>query len=349
MFSRWKKAFLGQEHKSLKATINAETISIASKETVLQAALRQGIDFPYSCRVGGCATCKCKLLEGKVRELTETGYILSDDELNQGFILACQSVPLTDIRVEVAMNNAAQKRTLKGRVIAQEKMTHDITRLCIQLDDTLQYKAGQFAEISIEALPHVTRSYSFAAPSTPDSQISFFVRKVPGGAFSTFINEQAVIGQRVTVNGPMGDFWLRSANTPLLLIAGGSGLAPIFALLQEAAQRHVNRPVTLLFGAREQRDLYALQEIQDIAAAWPTEFRFIPVLSQENPQSDWKGERGWLNEKIPAYVQPDAHAYLCGPPAMIDSAIPALIAAGLSRENLHADRFTTQQDIAAVA
>lgn len=347
MFSLLKKAFSRDDKKSVIATINEQPITVENKETLLQAALRQGIDFPYSCRVGGCASCKCKLVDGKVRELTETGYILSDDELDQGYILACQSVPLTDVRVAVDIDAHTQKRKVKGRVIAQDKMTHDITRLIVQLEESLAYKAGQFADISLAALPGIVRSYSFATPPRPDSQLSFFVRKVPGGAFSTLVNDGNVLGQDITVEGPLGQFWLRPAEAPLLLIAGGSGLAPLFAILQEAASRYVNRPVTLVFGARQQRDLYALDAIYEIASHWPAEFRFISVLSHEEPGTDWEGARGWVAEQIPALVQPDTHAYLCGPPAMIDSVVDILLREGVQREHIHADRFTTQQDLAA--
>ncbi len=349
MFSLIKKAFSRDEQKSLTATINAQDVVMQNKETLLQAALRQGIDFPYSCRVGGCASCKCKLVEGKVRELTETGYILSDEELDQGYILACQAVPLTNVRVHVDLGSRPAKQRVEGRVIAQEKLTHDITRLTVQLEQTLVYKAGQFAELGIAALPGVIRSYSFATPSAPDSQLSFFVRKVPGGVFSGLIHDTQVMGQQVCVDGPLGEFWLRPAQSPLLFVAGGSGLAPVLAILQDALDRGVKRPVTLLFGARQQRDLYALQDIHAIAARWPDIFRFVPVLSHEPAGSDWQGERGWVTEKIPEAAVPDTHAYLCGPPAMIDSAVGVLLSEGVLREHIHADRFTTQQDAAAVA
>lgn len=344
--SFFKKNFF-QKKGPVTATINTQAVTVDPKETLLQAALRQGIDFPYSCRVGGCATCKCKLVEGKVKELTETGYILSDEELDQGYILACQAVPLTDVRVQVDLNSQVQKRVVLGRVVAQQKLTHDITRLVMQLDESLSYKAGQFAEISIDSLRGVSRSYSFATAPQPNSRVTFFVRKVPGGVFSTLINDANVIGHQVKVEGPLGHFWLRAADVPLLLVAGGSGLAPILAILQEVVARQSTRPVTLLFGARAQRDLYALDEIKGIAAQWLAPFRFVPVLSEEAADSDWQGERGWVTEKIPVWVEAGAHAYLCGPPGMIDSAVSVLLDEGVAREHIHADRFTTQQDMAS--
>lgn len=341
-------SFLSKK-KSTTAHINAQAITVQPKETLLQAALREGINFPHSCRVGGCASCKCKLLDGQVKELTETGYILSDEELDQGYILACQCVPQTDIRIELDLSAQATRRTAKGRVVAQDKLTHDITRLRVQLDEVLPYKAGQFANLSIDSLSGVSRSYSFATPVQPDSQVSFFVRRVPGGVFSTQINDHSVVGQTVTVDGPMGDFWLRPSTAPLLLVAGGSGLAPVLALLQEAVAAGESRPTTLLFGAREERDLYALDQIQEVARQWCGRFRFIPVLSAETVPASWQGKRGLVVDQIPALLEAGTHAYLCGPPPMIDNATALLKLHGLASEHIHADRFTTLHDTVAVA
>ena len=335
--------------KVVTATINDLTITVEPKETLLQAALRQGVDFPFSCRVGGCATCKCRLLDGQVKELTRSDYILSDVELDQGYILACQSVPRSDIRIAVALGDGPALRSLSGRVLACEQLTHDIIELRIQLEDSLRYRPGQFAELSLQSLPGLSRSYSFATAVRPDAQVSFFVRQVPGGVFSTHVHKQAMVGDRVTVAGPLGDFWLRPADAPLLLVAGGSGLAPILALLEHALARGVARPVTLLFGARGQRDLYALKAIRALAADWPARFEFVPVLSDEPDDSDWSGARGFVTAHMGERMTPDCHAYLCGPPPMIDSAQTLLLAHGVARAHIHADRFTTQHDLPATA
>ncbi|RJF91905.1 fatty acid desaturase [Noviherbaspirillum saxi] len=336
--------------KATTAHINLRPVTVNPKETLLQAALREGIPFPNSCRVGGCATCKCKLVRGKVKELTESGYILSDEEVREGYILACQSVPQTDVSIDVELLRPASHRKTSGRVIGQEKLTHDITRLRVQLDAPLQYRAGQFADIGIASLPGISRSYSFAAPTRSDGQVSFFVRKVAGGEFSSLINDSKVIGQSVLLDGPSGDFWLRPGEAPLLLVAGGSGLAPVLALLQEAAANGVSRSVILLFGAREEKDLYALEEINRIASQWRGTFRFVPVLSDTPAESTWAGERGLVVDKIPELLEAGSHAYLCGPPPMIDRGIALLEEHGIAREHIHADRFLTRHDApAAVA
>ncbi|HWR95368.1 MAG TPA: fatty acid desaturase [Arenimonas sp.] len=335
--------------RAVKAHINGREIAIDAGETLLQGALRHGIDFPNSCRVGGCATCKCRLAEGRVKEMTESGYILSKDEIDQGYILACQSVPQSDLRIEVSLPEHAARRRVSGRVTAQTKLTHDITRLDVQLDEALDYAAGQFADISIDALPGVSRSYSFATPAQPDGQVSFFVRKVPGGVFSTAVNEQDFVGQPMQVDGPSGNFWLRPGDAPMVLLAGGSGLAPVLALLQDALAKGVTRSATLLFGARTENDLYALDEIESIARRWQGDFRFIPILSDCAGGDAWTGRRGLVADLIPEIIVPGAHAYLCGPPAMIDSAVDSLTRHGIYSQHIHADRFSTQQDTAVAA
>lgn len=332
--------------RAATATINDQPVAVQPRETLLQAALRSGVDFPYSCRVGACGTCKCRLVDGQVKELTETGYLLSAEEIDRGYILACQSVPLSDVQIEVDAAPQPQRKTVSGLVVGQEKLSHDITRLTLQLDEELPYQAGQYALLSIDGLDGVVRSYSFATPARSDHRVSFFIRKTPGGKLSSLVNDQHVIGRAVHVDGPAGDFWLRPGDEPILLVAGGSGLAPILAMLEQAVADGVTRPATLLFGAREAKDLYALDEIDSIASRWHGAFRFVPVLSGEPNDSAWTGARSLITEQIPAHLERGAHAYLCGPPAMIDAALAVLEAKAVPREHTRFDRFTTQADAA---
>lgn len=339
-------ATMRSTRRPITAHINALPIVVEARETVLQAALRSGVDFPNSCRVGGCGSCKCRLTEGSVKELTETGYLLSGEEIEQGYILACQSVPQSDVRIEVELAPGTTRRRVAGRVVGQERVTHDITRLRVQLDEALVYRAGQFALLSVEGLDGVARSYSFATPPRADGEVAFFVRKVPGGRFSSMVHDTGLVGRAVQVDGPSGDFWLRPAEAPLLLVAGGSGLAPILAMLHEAAAAGVVRDATLLFGARTAADLYALDEIEAIAGRWRGAFRFVPVLSAAADDTTWAGARGLVTDSIPDLLAEGAHAYLCGPPAMIDGALALLRERGVPRAQVHFDRFTTQHDAA---
>ncbi|HBT58690.1 2Fe-2S iron-sulfur cluster binding domain-containing protein [Halopseudomonas aestusnigri] len=323
------------------ARINGEPVAVQPGETLLHAALRHGIDFPHGCRVGGCASCKCRLVSGQVRELTETGYILSDEELDAGFILACQSEPRGEVEIEVDLAAQQARQRVRGRVVEQQPLTHDITRLVVQLEQSLPYKAGQYADLSFDLLPQHARSFSFATRQQPDAQVSFFIRKVQGGVLTSAVHSRALVGESVTLEGPLGDFYLRPARAPLLLVAGGSGLAPILALLEEALATGGERPVTLLFGARAERDLYALEQINSLAGQWNASFNFVPVLSDAALDASWRGVRGQVTELIGQYLAGGSHAYLCGPPGMIDSAIRVLLNAGVAREHIYFDRFTT--------
>lgn len=321
--------------RTTTARINALPVLVEPRETVLQAALRSGVNFPNSCRVGGCGACRCRLAEGSVQELTETAYLLSREEIAEGYILACQSVPRGDISVEVEL---AARRVVT--VTAQERLTHDITHLRAMCDEPIAYRSGQFATLTLDG---VSRSYSFAAPPSPDGALSFFVRRTPGGQLSPRLCDENLIGQSLTLEGPSGDFWLRDSDAPALFVAGGSGLAPILAMLRQAAREGVARPVTLLFGARTAADLYALDEIDALARAWSGGFTFIPVLS-ESDDPEWTGARGLVTAHLSAHIPAGAHAYLCGPPAMVDAAAELLTQHGVSRENIRCDRFTTQGD-----
>ena len=313
-------------------------IEVGNKETLLNAALRQGVPFPHSCRVGGCATCKCRLTEGKVRELTESAYVLSEQELDQGYILACQSVPKTDIHIAVDhLDN-----TYQGKVMAQQALTHDIMALDIRLQAPMQYIAGQYALLSVPGLIDEPRSYSFATPAQTGAAqtLRFFIRQVTGGQMSTWAQGQ-VVDTEVQLQGPFGDFYLRPGerNQPILCIAGGSGLAPIKALLEAALSAGNTQPVTFLFGARRQQDLYCLDAIEQLQQQWPGEFTFIPVLSEAADDAHWTGARGLVTEHLAQHCSPDCQAYLCGPPAMLDAAENQLQQLGVSTEHIFSDKF----------
>lgn len=353
MFSFFQKNKKQENKKPHTANINGQTIEVNPQETLLNAALRHDIEFPHSCRVGGCATCKCQLTEGRVKELTDVGYILSDEDLDNGYILACQSVPETDISISLDLPQQSIEQTA-GRIIAQKRLTHDITELVVRTDTPVSYQPGQFANLTLASLPDLARSYSFASVSSTsapasslnrfqnkENTLSFFVREVPGGRFSGAINQKDLTGERIDVKGPLGDFWLRPAQNPIVMVAGGSGLAPVIAMLEAEVKQSRHRPLLLLFGARSQQDLYALERIDNIRRHWHASFEFIPVLSDEAGTSNWSGKRGLVSDFIQPALLPESHAYLCGPPAMIDAAETVLKKLGVSAQHIYADRFVT--------
>lgn len=335
-------------------TINGakQAIKVNSKETILQAALRENVSFPHSCRVGGCAVCKCKLIKGKVKELTESAYLLSKEELAEGYILACQSVPKGDVEIQVVIDANAPSydvHAISGTVTKQWPLTHDITAIEITLDEDMEYSSGQFANIAFPELSNAVRSYSFATAYSTENKraVQFFIKHVPNGIVSTIVNSNNLVDKRVIVEGPSGDFYLRESQSDIVCVAGGSGLAPIKALLEQALADNVKRDVTFLFAARQQQDLYCLNEIIEIENKWPAKFRFIPVLSDEPESSNWTGERGYVNGILSQLLTGSEQAYLCGPPVMIDSVVATLNKHSITSDRIFFDKFITSADIVA--
>jgi NAD(P)H-flavin reductase len=330
-------------------------VTVSSGQSVLQAALEAGVDFPHSCKVGTCMACRCRLLSGKVKAIRDFSYVLSAEELKAGYILACQAkiAPGEHIVVEVDIDEQRPHFPLiatRGTITAQVPLTHDIVELRVALEQPMQYAAGQYAMLRAAHLDRA-REYSFAtAPAEGGNrEVVFFVRLTPGGAFTGWLFDRPRVGEVLEVSGPAGDFWLRSADAPLLFVAGGSGLAPVLSVLEAVARAQVRRDAVMLFGARTQHDLYKLDEIAALSARWAGSFQFLPVLSHEPADSDWSGARGLVTDFLePRYVPDIAsrHAYLCGPPGMIDAAIGVLSAAGVSAAHIHYDKFLDAGSVA---
>jgi len=332
-------------------------VRLSATETLLQGVLKQGIAFPHNCRAGGCGECKCRLLEGKVRELTDKSYLLSAEELRDNYILACQSIPKTDVVISVDLREGLEHPLVecRGTIAAVDPLTHDILRLVLDLDAPIEYTPGQYAQLSLHGKRSgemVSRNYSFAACPGADEtaqRVEFFIRKVPGGHFTEALFEQARVGMTLSLQGPYGDFYLRPAPAPVLCVAGGSGLAPLIAILKnELGKATKPRDLTLIFGARTRQDLYLLDTLEQIGRQWPGRFDFIPILSGEPTESEWSGRRGLIPDHLVALLGDrlsQCHAYLCGPPPMIDACIELLVAQGIQQSTIHADKFLDQSHL----
>lgn len=328
------------------ATINGSRIAVARGQTLLDAALAAGLALPYGCRVGGCGTCRCRLLQGRVHERTETAYLFDAAELAARTILACQSEPLTDVTVAVDVHATVTRRQVSGRVVEQTRLAPSVTRLVVRLDQGLPYRPGQHAQLSLARLPGEVRSYSFASPPGTEPLVEFHLRHIPGGVFSSVVAGCKLIGESAVVDGPLGNFTLCDGNGALLFVTTGTGLAPVLAMLEAAAASDA-RSVTWVHGARTCADLYALPRIDAIARAWRGGFRFVPVLSR--PDADWRGARGRVGDVLDGLVDPALDAYLCGAPAMVDEVRARLLAQGLSPRQIHADRHVTRAEARSVA
>lgn len=345
----------GNKKQDWKAEIgpSGQLVTVKAGDNLLKSALEAGLHWPHDCRVGSCGTCRCTLKQGQVKELSDFAYVLDQEELQSGMILACQSALRSDVVVEVdLLEETAQTVNVTshdGVIHSVTPMTHDIVELVIKTADEFPRTAlaGQYAEVATKSIGK-PRSYSFAkAPENEEKQkITFFVRRVPGGEFTDWLFTDDRIGEPVEVTGPYGSFWLRPGESPIMCIAGGSGMAPLKALLESASNNSTEREVLFLFGARTQRDLYCLDIMEQLQHKWKGKFEFIPVLSEEPDDSGWEGARGLVTDYLQqTYIDSgkvnisESQGYLCGPPPMVDAATAVLNAAGMAKEDIHFDKF----------
>ncbi|GAB3383524.1 2Fe-2S iron-sulfur cluster binding domain-containing protein [Spongiibacter taiwanensis] len=285
--------------------------------------------------------------EGKIRELTNFAYVLEADELQSNMVLTCQTALKSDAVFHIPNFELKQlhpPEDFEGKIVATEDLTHDTKKVVIELDRPIWFDAGQYVQIYSDEV-YGGRSYSFALPPAEDGvrNIELFIRKVPGGEFTSALFDQKLAGSAVKVHGPSGNFWLREGRGPIICVGGGSGLAPIISLLEQAVKKPLGRPCVMFFGARSQADLYCLERIEAISKAWDGAFQFIPVLSDEPADSDWNGLRGFVNTAIASeagqYISSDTQVYLCGPPPMIDAVSETVSELGILENNIHADKF----------
>ncbi|MEL6547400.1 MAG: FAD-binding oxidoreductase, partial [Myxococcota bacterium] len=246
----------------------------------------------------------------------------------------CQSTPLSDIKVEVTglrlESSVPPLVETLASVVSVEALTHDIKRLSVECKKPVSYLAGQYASLSAPGVG--PRSYSFSqGPAQRESErhLRFDIRILEGGQFSQWLDQHAAEGSSIELAGPRGSFHLRASGAPIVAVAGGTGLGPILSILEELDASAVARDVVVLFGARSERDLYGLEELEALKRSFPARLEVWPVLSAQ--YDGWSGRTGMVTEHLNDVPRlGDHHAYLCGPPGMIDAALPIFEGAGIS-------------------
>lgn len=339
-----KNLFAKKLPKVVRISASGQEFEVGKNQTILEAALAQGIAFPHDCTVGTCGSCRSRLASGKVDAITPFGYTLSREELAEGFILACQAVPKSDVEVEVDLGAGIEASACAAQIAETVDLTHDIKKVTWKTDKPVQFQAGQYMNVSWPGAPG-PRSYSFSnAPAADGTNLlSTFIRKVPGGAFTEkLFAGKFDAGTAFTIDAPHGNFWLRDGDGPILLVGGGSGLSPLMSVLEDALARGIKRDAILLFGGRGQRDLYCEEDIARIAAAWKGSFDFRPVLSEETVDGM---RHGMVTKEIAGSIadlggSAGLQAYMCGPPPMIDAGVAELTQNGVSLSDIHYDKFT---------
>jgi len=322
---------------------------VEADESVLDAALRNGHVLPYGCRNGTCAACLGKVVSGEVDYPGELPPAISEAEVAAGQALLCQAQPRSDCEIEVTEIDQPQDivvRSLPVRVTCIEPVAHDVSLLRLKLPaaERLQFLAGQYIDILLR--DGRRRSFSLANPPHDDEQLELHVRRVGGGRFSDRLLSDMREKALLRFEGPHGSFFLREdSDRPIILMAGGTGFAPIKSIVEHAIAAGIERPMHLFWGVRAARDLY----MDDLARGWAAEHDFIdytPVLSEPAEEDAWTGETGFVHEAV-VRACPDLsghQVYMSGPPPMIEAGRQAFRAAGLPRDELFFDSFDYAAD-----
>jgi Na+-transporting NADH:ubiquinone oxidoreductase subunit F len=322
-------------------------LTVPGGSSLLSSLSENAIYLPSACGGrGSCAYCKCRVVEGGgLIGPVEEPY-LSAEERSAMVRLSCQVKVRNDLKIHIPRELFFVK---KYTALLEEKktLTHDIFQLRFKLLEpaTVSFVAGQYMQLESESYKGreaVMRAYSISSCPSDNNHIELMVRLVPGGICTTWVFEQLQEKHKVHLSGPFGEFHLHDTTAPLICIAGGSGMAPLWSILRDMVERGIStRPATYFFGAQTQRDLFLTKELSELSAQNPW-FRFIPSLSGEPADSDWTGERGLITDVVARHF-PDtsAHeAYLCGSPGMINACIKVLTAGGMAEDKIYFDKFS---------
>jgi CDP-4-dehydro-6-deoxyglucose reductase len=315
-------------------------------ETVLAAAMRDGITLPYGCRNGACGSCKGKLLEGQVDYGQYAAHILPDYEKKLGFALFCQAKPLSDLVILARVISATGEIPIKKlpcRVQRIERPAADVAVLSLTLpaNERLQFLAGQYLEIILR--DGKRRAYSMANPPEDDAHLELHVRNMPGGAFTDYVFTRMKEKDILRFEGPLGTFFLREdSDKPMVFVASGTGFAPIKSILLHAFHRGMQRQMVLYWGGRRPGDLY----MSDLCRQWQAEhdnFSFVPVVSDALPDDGWQGRTGFVHRAVMEDF-PDLsgyQVYACGAPIVVESAHQDFTSqCGLPDDEFFSDAFT---------
>ncbi|MFD0668991.1 CDP-6-deoxy-delta-3,4-glucoseen reductase [Ramlibacter sp. MAHUQ-53] len=329
-------------------------------ETLLAAAIRQGIGLPYGCKDGACGSCKCRKLEGTVTHGPHQSKALNADEEASGYILTCCATASSDVVLEsrqVTDESAFPVKKMPVRVQALQKLSHDVMLVRLQLPaaDTMKFHAGQYVEFILR--DGARRSYSMANAAhlmvrneggvASGPAVDLHVRHMPGGKFTDHVFTAMKEKDILRVEGPFGSFFLREdSDKPIVLLASGTGFAPIKALIEHMQFKGITRPTVLYWGGRRPGDLYMDDWVRAQCAQMPN-LRYVPVVSNALPEDNWTGRTGFVHKAVLEDL-PDLsghQVYACGAPIVVESARTEYSAqAGLPPEEFYADSFTSEAD-----
>lgn len=323
-----------------------ETFEIEGGESLLASLKSQNIFIPSACGGRGtCAYCKVKILDGGGPVTPTEEPLLTSEEIADQVRISCQVKVRNDMKIQIPEELFAIQ-AFRGRVERIRDLTHDIKEVRIELiePETIDFIPGQY--IQLEAPPYgdnpesVYRAYSISSVPSDKSHVEMIIRLVPGGICTTWVFEHLKEGDEVNLNGPYGEFRLSDdADRDMVWIAGGSGMAPFWSLVRHMKEQGIERPCDYFFGAVSQRDLFLVEELEQLAEELPW-FRFVPALSGDDV-GDWSGERGLITEAVGRNIEDGSNkeGYLCGSAGMIDASIKVLESKGITEQRIYYDKF----------
>ena len=332
---------------------SGRSFQVSRDEAILAAAIRQGVGLPYGCKDGACGSCKSRLLEGRVIHGAHQAGALTADEADAGWTLTCCAAAQTDVVIEartVAGAGEIPVRKMPVRVTKLEKPATDVAVLTLQLpaNDALRYQAGQYIEFILR--DNLRRSYSMATSplaQTEKPSIELHIRHLPGGVFSDAVFSTMKEKDILRIEGPYGTFFLREESAkPMVLVASGTGFAPIKAIIEQMRIKGIQRPAVLYWGCRSKRDLYQHEWAVD-AASKMANLTYVPVLSEPKAEDAWTGRTGFVHLAVMQdFPDLSAHqVYACGAPIMVSSAQHDFtLKCGLPDDEFYADSFTSEAD-----
>lgn len=315
-------------------------IDAKATETVADAAYRQGVNLPLDCRDGACGTCKCFAESGRYEMGEYIDDALSETEARDGFVLTCQMRAQGDCVVRVPASSAVcrtQQAKFEAAISRVEQLSPSTISLSLRGEalNRLAFLPGQYVNLQVPGSTQ-TRAYSFS--SLPrDGEVSFLIRNVSGGLMSSFLTQLAKAGDAMTLTGPLGSFYLRDIKRPLLLLAGGTGLAPFTAMLEKIAEQGSTQPVHLIYGVTHDADLVEMDKLEAFAARIP-QFTFTACVASAD--SAWP-KKGYVTQHLePAHLHDgEVDVYLCGPPPMVEAVSQAIRERGLQPANFFYEKF----------
>jgi len=331
----------------IKLSTSDIEFSVRPEQSLLDAALDASLNLPHSCKGGNCGSCRARLLQGEIYYPNGTPLGLSEAEAAEGFVLMCEARARSDILIEtfeITSPEQALIKRLPARIERAVPLSHDVMGLHLRLPaaEAFRFEAGQYIDVMLSGGRR--RSFSIASPPHDSRLLELHVRRVADGEFSAPLFDADARSALLNIEGPLGQFTYRPGAAPMLLVGGGTGLAPLLSILRHVAENGIERDMTLFWGVRSERDLYAHGLLEKLAGRSGARFRYVPVLSEPSPA--WDGARGWVHEAaLESLGDLDKYdVYAAGPPAMIAAVRREFGRHGVTASRLFFDSFDYAPD-----